>query len=380
LPERLAMPFDTNASPPRGVEKFRFFIFTCRKAEMDFRLALAETLSKDYEVWYIWMKRRPIVTGFRSGDAPQEMSVGRFLMFMLGFRQDDKVNIYFNSTNTSFPVIMTFLRCFVTAGVWCMDMHDDLRYENYGIKRLRESLIIRLLNVSSDVILNAAPTLAELFPRTIHLGNASHLRPLARGADTNTGVLIIASFDGRFDLDFVTRVAALRPEMHFHLHGWVRGDLAEKFQVLRDVLPNLHLHGAYTTADLPAILGAYRVTLAPYFADSLLTRYIDPLRFYHCLNAGLEVVSTDIPQARFMRRWVHVVRDPGDCGETLDAIQAGKLAKQPGYTPITWEQRVSRLLYILRALPRTKALVARRPMHPPVEMTAVEARTGSAAD
>jgi len=374
------MPFDTKAAAPRRVEKFRFFIFTCRGAESDFRLALAETLSEHHEVWYIWLKRRPMVTGFRPGDVPQEMPVLRFLRFMLGFRQDDKVNIYFNSTNTYFPGIMTFLRSFVTAGVWCMDMHDDLRYENTGLKWLREDLIVRLLAASAHVTVNAAPTLVELFPRSLHLGNASHLRPMARADAANSGVLIIASFDGRFDFDFVTRVAELRPDIQFHLHGWVRPDLTERLRAMREAHANMHYHGAYATADLPAILGAYRVTLAPYLADSVLTRYIDPLRFYHCLNAGMEVVSTGIPQARFMGRSVHIVRDANECGETLAAIQAGQAAKQPGYTPITWEQKAHRLVYILRTLPRTKALAARRPRHPPVEMTVAEAGTGSAAD
>jgi hypothetical protein len=192
--------------------EFRFFVFTCRKAESDFRLALAETFSEDYEVRYIWLKRRPIVTGFEPGEAPREMSVAAFLKFMLGFGQDDKVNIYLNSTNTYFPGTMAFLRCFVTAGVWCLDMHDDLRYENTGIKWLREDLIARLLNACSHVTAN--------------------------------------------------------------------------------------------------VIGG----------------------------------------------WVQVVRDPNECAETLAAIQAGKLVKEPGYTPITWGQRVDRLLYILRALPRTKAL------------------------
>jgi hypothetical protein len=374
------MPFDTKSIPPRRAEKFRFFIFTCRKADSDFRLALAETLSEHHEVWYIWLKRRPVVTGFRAGDAPREMPVGRFLKFMLGFRQDDKVNIYFNSTNTYFPGIMTFLRCFVTAGVWCMDMHDDLRYQNTGIKRLREGAIARLLDACSHVTVNAAPSLAELFPRSLHLGNASHLREIARGDDATGGVLILASIDERFDTDFVIRLAEVRPDMQFHLHGWIRPDLTERFRTLREGHANIHYHGGYTTADLPAILGRYSVTLAPYLADSVMTRYIDPLRFYHCLNAGVEVVSTDIPQARQMGRWIHVVRNPNECGETLDAIQAGKSSKQPGYTPITWEQRADRLLYILRGLPRAKRLAARRPEQPPVEMAAAEAGTGSAGD
>nr|WP_294520960.1 hypothetical protein [uncultured Rhodopila sp.] len=377
------MPFDTNTDQPRRVEKFRFFVFTCRKAASDFRLPLAEALGRHYETYYIWLKRRPIVTGPGRGDAPVEMNLLRFLLFMLGFRPDDKVNIYFNSTNTYFPGIMLFLRCFTTAGVWCLDMHDDLRYHNTGLTRLREALVIRLLRACSDVIVNAAPMLAELFPRSRHLGNASHIRPLDHGAETKSGILVIASFDERFDVDFLSRLAALRPEMQFHLHGWTRPDdpvTAEKIRILKGRHANIHYHGAYTTEDLPAILGAYRVSLAPYLANTLITRYIDPLRYYHCLNAGLEVVSTDIPQARHMSRWIHVVRDEHECAATLAAVQAGTLAKQSGYTPITWEQRVDRLVEIVCALPRTKALGARRLRGRSVEMTAAEAGSGSAGD
>jgi hypothetical protein len=84
----------------------------------------------------------------------------------------------------------------------------------------------------------------------------------------------------------------------------------------------------------------------------MLTHYIDPLRFYHCLNAGLEVVSTEIPQARFMADYVHVVSNVTSCAETLSAIRAGKLAKQRGYTPITWDQRADRLLEIIHTRTR----------------------------
>ncbi len=70
------------------------------------------------------------------------------------------------------------------------------------------------------------------------------------------------------------------------------------------------------------------------------------------LNAGLEVVSTDIPQARFMANHLHVVSDVTECMDTLAALQAGKLSKQADYTPITWEQRADRLVEIIRSRPR----------------------------
>jgi hypothetical protein len=120
-------------------------------------------------------------------------------------RRDDRTNVYVNSTNTYFPTTITCLRAPASLGVWCFDMHDDLRYHNTGLKRWRESRVIAL--------------------------------------------------------------------------------------------------------------------------------------------------PTDIPQARIMAKHLHVVSDVPTCAETLAAIQAGELAKQPAYTPITLEQRADRLVEIIRARP-----------------------------
>jgi hypothetical protein len=147
------------------------------------------------------------------------------------------------------------------------------------------------------------------------------------------------------------------------LHGWTHPkDQASMTRILATTArySNVYYHGPYTMADLPAILSRYRVSVAPYRPASMLTRYIDPLRFYHCLNAGLEVITTNIPQARLMANWLHVVSDAAACADTLAAIQSGRLAKQPAYSPITWEQRADRLVEILRTLPRTIALRRRR--------------------
>jgi hypothetical protein len=374
------MPSDPAASIPRRVERFRFFVFTCRSAKSDFRLPLVEALQERYETWYIWLKRRPVVAGPQHDSAPVEMALPQFLRFMAQFRRDEKINIYFNSTNTYFPGTVVCLRAIATAGVWCLDMHDDLRYHNAGIRRLREEGIIRILRACSDVIVHAAPTLTELFPRSRHLGNASHLRKLTHDPKGNTGILIIASFDERFDFGFVSQLAAYCPGMQFHLHGWTRPNddvTAQQLRTLHENHANVHYHGPYETEDLPGILGSYRVSLAPYLSDSPITRYIDPLRYYHCLNAGLEVVSTDIPQASYMRQWIHVVHDVKQCAETLAAVQAGRLEKQSGYVPITWEQRVDRLVDIVSALPRTASLSGKPPQADAAEVAEAEAGSGS---
>jgi hypothetical protein len=95
------------------------------------------------------------------------------------------------------------------------------------------------------------------------------------------------------------------------------------------------------------------VTLAPYRRDVPKVRYIDPERFYHCLNAGLEVISTDIPAARRMSQWLNIARDPSECAAILAALRSGNLAKRDAYSPITWDQRIGRLVEIIREYTKT---------------------------
>lgn len=347
-------------------ERLRFFVFTCRDPKSDFRLPLVDALRHRYDTYYIWLRRRPLVSGPGPNDPSVEMSLTGLWRFIRGFRRDDRINVYFNSTNTYFLGLSAALRLAATAGVWCLDMHDDLRYHNKGFKRWREEMIIALLRRLSHVTVHAAPTLQELFPDSQHLGNASNILPLPRPETADPGVLVIASFDERFDFEFLSALARAYPDTTFHMHGWTRpDDTATQVAItaINAKHANISYHGPYTMGDLPGILQTHRVTVAPYRTDGLLTRYIDPLRFYHCLNAGLEVVSTDIPQARHMQDFVHVVPDVTSCVDTLAAIRSGALAKQPGYTPITWEQRADRLVGILRSLPRTAALWRRRRAH-----------------
>jgi hypothetical protein len=333
-------------------ERFRFFVFTCRDPRTDFRLPLVDALRRSHETYYIWLRRRPLVSGPGDADAPVEMPIPALFRFMRQFRQADRINVYFNSTNTYFPGTVTALRTLAPSGLWCLDMHDDLRYHNTGLKRWREERIISLLRRMSHLTMHAAPTLQELFPDSLHLGNASNILPVPRDKASNEDVLIIASFDERFDFDFVDALARACPGSRFHLHGWVRpNDTATRDRILAVTTRNANLqyHGPYAMADLPCILSRYRVSVAPYRTDTELTRYIDPLRLYHCLNAGLEVISTDIPQARYLAEHLHVVSDVTTCAETLSAVQARHLAKQPGYSPITWDHRADQLLEIIRA-------------------------------
>lgn len=331
----------------------RFFVFTSRNPESDFRRPLVDALRRHCEVYYIWMRRRPVISGPDGGTPASSMSVAGLVKFLLGYHNLGITNVYFDSTDTCFPALMLFLRLAARPGVWCLDMHDDLRYYFGGWRRIRQNAVISLLGMTSHAVLRAAPALSELFPKSHLLGNASHILPLPHEGVDLRDVLILTSFDARFDFDFLLNLAALSPQTRFHIHGWTRNSdpgTLQCFSRLVNEHANVLYHGPYATDDLPSILKSYGVTVAPYRANSQLTRYIDPLRFYHCLNAGLHVVSTDIPQARCMERWIHVVRDAEHCAEILKLIQAGNISKQQDYAPITWDQRSIRLMDIVRPL------------------------------
>jgi hypothetical protein len=339
----------------------RFFVFTCRNPDSDFRRPLVDALRKYHEVYYIWMRRRPIVSGPDHASPASDMSLAGLAGFLARDRDSEKINIYFNSTDTCFPGLMLFIQSVARRGVWCLDMHDDLRYYHQGLARIRQSIAISLLDMSSHVVVRAAPTLSEIFPKSYLLGNASHILPLSHEGVDPREVLILTSFDARFDFDFVARLATASMQTRFHIHGWTRHSDPETLQRMSKLVnehANILYHGPYTTDDLSMILSAYRVTVAPYRVNSSLTRHIDPLRFYHCLNAGLEVISTDIPPAKSMGPSIHVVRDAEHCAETLKRIQAGDVLKAHSFVPITWDQRASRLIDIINGLERTKKLCA----------------------
>jgi hypothetical protein len=331
-------------------QRFRFFVLSSRDPRRgdDFRTPFVEALREQYETYYIEVRRHPSI----SGPVKMEMSLPQFLLFFWRLRRDDVLNVYFNSTDTSFPLLTGLLWLISPRGVWCLDMHDELRYEATGLQRLYLSITLMILRSLSDIILCCAPTLIELFPKARHLGLASHMLPLPRNAERTSEVLVLASFDHRCDFNFLSKVAVLCPETQFHLHGRVsyyHGVLAEQqLTAICNDHSNIHYHGPYTRDDLPALLQHYDVTLAPYRTDGSKARYIDPERFYHCLNAGLEVISTDIPAAHRMSQWLNIVRDPSECAAILAALRSGNLAKRGAYSPITWEQRVKRLVEIIK--------------------------------
>jgi len=338
----------------------RFIVFTCRDVKTDFRWPLAEALRARHETWYIWLRRRPRLLRPGADAEFEDISFPALLALLMRLTRTKAVNAYLNTTNTSFPFIIVLLRLLCGRGLWIMDMHDDLLYDFTGFRRAQAALAVKLQLWAADITIRSAEALAELFPASLPFGNASQIGPIARDAADYRSVLVLASLDSRFDFGFMETAAKASPGRIFHIHGQVSrndAEIAASVHALCDGHDNVVYHGSYGLADLESILGSYAVTLAPYRTNTRLTRYLDPLRYYHCLNSGMEVISTAIPQTEFLRRGLHIVRTPAEVEPILRRLEETAEAKRntaANYHRQDWQQRAEELIRIATEHPKCR--------------------------
>jgi hypothetical protein len=339
--------------PTNRGQHWQIVLLTCRDPATDFRLPLAEELNAlGHDVFYIYLKRRPLLVRMGSEETRREFSLVEFLKFMPRQFRTTRPLLFFNSTNLVFPVLSIMLRV-LCGGVWVLDLHDDLLYGKRGFARLKARIAQRMLVAGADKMVHAAPTLKELFPSSIHLGNASTMTALERPAPDFQKVLILASIDERLDFEFLTKTARLNPDISFDIYGQIAGnDTAIRTRVDEAAahIPNVKYLGPYVNSDLPHILAEYLITFAPYAIKSRLTYYIDPLRYYHCLNSGMEVISTAIPKANDFGEVLHLVQAPAEIGPLVRQLADGETARRNhGSTSAThnWRKRAERLMCIV---------------------------------
>lgn len=327
-------------------------LLTCRDPATDFRRPLAQALAAlGHKVFYLWLKRRPLLTEIGT-NTTHELSPWDTLAFALSLRREPDL-LVFNSTNLAHPSVSALLRI-VIGGQWCFDLHDDLLYATTGWRRLRARAAQFVLLKTSDFAVYAAPTLASQFPASHQLGNASDQQPIHRAGPDVTQILILASIDERFDFALLSDQARRNPGLRFDIWGHVSKaapGARSKLTALLASSPNVNAFGPYDSASLPAILANYSIAFAPYLTPAALTDTIDPLRYYHCLNAGLEVITTPIPRAHDLADLLHLLAPGDDIGPLAKQLAAGKARRNPGTTAtqFNWTIKAQRLLDIAEA-------------------------------
>lgn len=336
----------------------QFVILTRRDPKTDFRRALARALREEgYDCYVVLVRRELVIDGPRENDPALYLSPIKFVGFLRKVvLADDTVIV--DSLNLGDPLFCLLLRGLLWRSAWAYDIHDYLLYDLRGFKRFvgRASLKIHLL--ISSFSFHASPTLLELYPKSIRLGNASHLVRRKKKLDNLDQIVVLASIDERFDFELVRSILA---ENKVELH--VFGSLAEgsttntqlsvrtTFYNLCSEFPNFTYFGAYDNEAIEAILDNYQVMLAPYKSDHFSTRYIEPLRYYHALNRGLEIISTSIPALRDLEEFIHVIRSPDDFWTVLRDLSKsldGWRNDRNQFEAVTWNVRAKSLVALAR--------------------------------
>jgi glycosyltransferase involved in cell wall biosynthesis len=223
------------------------------------------------------------------------------------------------------------------------------------------ALAARMRELSENVLY--APNVADtaLFARALDPSPAgAGADPAGAGADPAVAALprprilftgaVVAT---KLDVPLLATLARARPEWSFALVGPVGpGDPRTDVSALRDV-PNIHLLGPRTYAQLPNALRAADAGLIPY-ARNAITESIFPMKVYEYLAAGLPVVATPLPALAGVAE-VATAPDAEGIARLLEEAIAGDSAERRAErsraaAAHSWERRLKEIAAAIEAL------------------------------
>ena len=157
------------------------------------------------------------------------------------------------------------------------------------------------------------------------------------------------------DLELVEQVARARPEWSFVLLGQIMVDV----EALRR-LPNVHLLGRKTHAELPAYCKGFDVGIIPYRRQERM-EFVNPIKLREYLAAGLPVVSTSVPEVvRYGSRCAIADTAPDFARAIEAALAAGSPeARRQRAAAMADESWAARVAEVARVVDRIAA--AKRP-------------------
>lgn len=132
------------------------------------------------------------------------------------------------------------------------------------------------------------------------------------------------------------------------LIGKITVDAEKKIKIL-DNVPNIHFLGRKPYAELPSYCKAFDVALNP-FEISELTLAANPLKVREYLAAGLQVVSTDIPEVRILDNCL-IGENHADFIEKIEFVLENPKSKEAisdGIKLESWEAKIDELRGIMQ--------------------------------
>ncbi len=192
---------------------------------------------------------------------------------------------------------------------YCVDEYTAFTGASKGLKEIEEELFKKadLVIVSAEKLFDTKKDFNENTFIIRHGVDFSHFRK-ALDEDTKIPDEIanlpkpIIGFHGLLadwvDFELLKKTAEFFKNGSVVLIGKIAVDAERKVKILDDV-KNIHFLGRKPYAELPNYCKGFDVALNP-FAINDLTLAANPLKVREYLAAGLEVVSTDIPEVRIL--------------------------------------------------------------------------------
>jgi hypothetical protein len=339
-------------------KRITFVLISCRLFENDWRVPMFESLrERGFDYYHLRLGRFSVLTNPQTGsDRTFEMTEFPKMLRELRGIADDAIPVYFVSTATALPSLVIALRVLLRTGVWLFDVYDDYSlYWGPRLQRTKGHIINWLFYRVMTATIIAPPNLRTKFPNAFDLEIASDIQRFDRDSYDLRQIVITSNLDARLDYDFIRDVATRRPDREIHIYGritdYVRG--WPRLRGLLNTANNIKYHGEFAEQDLPALLRQYCVALAPFKAHAPFTRSTDPARFYDYLNAGIEIICTDIPRAKDRSEFLHIADSAVDAVDIWRELESNpRVRKSPRWDFLqhSWRYRSEQLLQILHRL------------------------------
>jgi glycosyltransferase involved in cell wall biosynthesis len=241
---------------------------------------------------------------------------------------------------------------------YCVDEYTAFTGAAPGLREIEEELFRK-----SDVVIVSAEKLFEDKKRfnenTFIIRHGTDWRHFRRALDGKTEIpeeikdlpRPVIGFHGLLadwvDFELIKKIAEHFKNGSVVLIGKTAVDAEEKIKVL-DGVANIHFLGRRPYEQLPAFCKGFDVALNP-FAINELTLAANPLKVREYLAAGLQVVSTDIPEVRILEHCL-IGKDHKDFIEKIEDALADPKPRALVSDSIrseSWEARVDELRAVL---------------------------------
>ncbi len=241
---------------------------------------------------------------------------------------------------------------------YCVDEYTAFTGAAKGLREIEENLFRKsnLVIVSAEKLYESKKHFNE---NTFVIRHGVDFKHFRKALDETTGIpdeiknlpKPIIGFHGLLadwvDFELIKKTAEHFPNGSVVLIGKITVDAERKIKIL-DGVKNIHFLGRKPYAELPAFCKGFDVALNP-FEISELTLAANPLKVREYLAAGLEVVSTDIPEVRILD-YCRIGETHEDFIKQIEESLANPLSKieiSDSIKAESWEARIDELREIM---------------------------------